>query len=161
MTVSSSGGALTSDDGSDDADGQNAQQSDGQEATTTKVNSRDGVDDDAKTTVVSPPRTYTSAQTVHTVRADEASLTARVPEFDTGSVSPSVPLTPKVRTQPVVATTVATAVDTALKTVVAPILSRIFGTVPTDPATSPLGWVLLAAARRGANSVPTRRRPRR
>jgi len=58
---------------------------------------------------------------------------------------------------PVVAARPVNIVEALVKAVVSPIISTILAAIPGDPASNPLGWLLLAAARReiGEPAAPT------
>ncbi|MGV0853358.1 Ig-like domain-containing protein [Mycolicibacterium phlei] len=149
VTVSNSGGAVSREDDLDleEFDLEEFEESEAvAPAVDTGSDTRDAGD---ATSPAEPPATHTSAQTVRTTAEDDdpAETIRRVE--DTPEIAPAVlgvapapiPAVPPAA-KPV------TVVDALVKAVVTPLVSRILAAFPGDPASSPLGWLLLGAARR-------------
>jgi YVTN family beta-propeller protein/VCBS repeat-containing protein len=126
VTISSSGGAKSSDDDENDDTG------------ASKSTIRDRSDDSTDAEERTPRRTARSEKPA--VAVIEGDTTATV----TASAPPAAAETP-----PVITTTFApTRVTIVLSDVVAPMLSQLLAAIPGGPVESPLGWILLGAARR-------------
>lgn len=163
VVVSNSGGSKSptedeiSEDGEDDADVEDPAE---RPATGSPSGSGGGERNAGEeSTAVVAPKTQTSAQTVRAARAATSSAVSTLAATGTASFPLSAPTTTKpvaATTKPVAATPV-TAINTMLKAVVAPILTKLLNTIPGIPANSPLGWILLGAARRefGLATTPT------
>ena len=157
VVVSSSGGAKSSDDEGPSDDNAASEDTAGSGAATTGSSGRETLRQNAETLDKPPVRTHAQSD-VRTNTATEASddpkvstagtaSTAATGADDTASITVSTPSTQRVSTPPVVASPVTT-INALLSAFVAPIVSQILGAIPGVPANSPLGWVLLAAARR-------------
>lgn len=147
VTVASSGGANTSTQGATD-DGDDAEVIPEDDAPSEKTSEK-GSDSSDPTSSAAPatqPETHVAA---HTVQADasaepaeESAVVEPAPAgADTTETVTSPSTTPTLTDAPVVT-------EAAVTTAVAPLISRILAAFPGDPATSPLGWLLLGAARR-------------
>lgn len=159
VVVSSSGGAQSSTE-TDDDDAEELEESSDAPPTPKSSDRPDG--DKAATAVTTDPDSRVQARTV---RVDEKATVAADAPAD---ASNTVVIT-ETRPSPLAATQtqrIATPrpspIIAVLDTVVTPILSRILGAIPGVPTDSPLGWMLLAAARRqfGASAETTDVAPR-
>ncbi|MGV0851335.1 Ig-like domain-containing protein [Mycolicibacterium phlei] len=111
------------------------------------------------------PATQTTPETTAkpTAKVSEKAATApapatavATPATEKSAEKATAPITLSATTtqQPVAAATPVNIVGALVKAVVSPIVSSILAALPGDPAGSPLGWMLLAAARREVG-VPT------
>ncbi|MCT7660342.1 VCBS domain-containing protein [Mycobacterium sp. CPCC 205710] len=150
VVVSNSGGAQTSTDDEEELEDTDSSPGPADDDAVPDTDGRDQVDQDIPSSIDSPA-TQTSAQTVEAVGADTAEVVVPAIEIDkpseTASVVLSAPNPSRASTQPIAATPVTT-INAMLQAVLTPILSRVFDALPGGPDSSPLGWALLAVARR-------------
>lgn len=135
VTISSSGGAKSSTKEETDDDG-----------APSRSNRRRGNDSTTKADLAdSAPRTY--KRTVHVDATADRSAEEPAVALESASQF-AIPTTDTVDTRRLLPTRAATFVTALRRAVATPILSRILEALPGGPVDSPLGWVLLAAARR-------------
>jgi YVTN family beta-propeller protein/VCBS repeat-containing protein len=144
VIVSSSGGAKSSDDSDDGDDGDTSQSSrrdrDEDRATTNIAETTQGVQ--ARTV---QGATYSSSQDDET--SNEQAPEAITQFSTTSTLSTNPPESVPAR--------VSTFVTTLKRTIISPILSKFLDALPGRPEDSPLGWILLAAARRQIGQAET------
>ncbi|ODQ88895.1 hypothetical protein BHQ18_16780 [Mycolicibacterium flavescens] len=146
VTVSSSGGAHTSTHGdtTEEADDEVVPEDEPDEPAPADKSSNNDTGDAAP---AEKPVTQVSAHTVQTDGFAQPAEEPAVPQPEPTSVAVAEPAAPPSTTQ------APTVVDTVVEALVTPLISRILTAFPGDPATSPLGWLLLGAARREVGAL--------